>query len=336
MVKVSILIPTFNRAEILKRAIISAFNQDHENLEVIVSDNASNDNTQEIVSEFLEDNRFKYYKNEENIGLVNNCKKLVFDYMTGEYFIILGDDDYLIKNDYISKVINLFENNNNVLIVFSYWYLYFKDIDKKNEIKYDFNEIEDGKTVFMDYLKFRNPSMSNTVFNREFALKTDAFNNENNNAFDLILILKACLCGDVGLIREFSSVDTSHSGSLSRNLSKNYDYIINSVNHVVEPYNLAIRYNKLSDDEKYDWENRVILRVFLSTVSSVLFFFPERFQNTLIFLERKNNGVFQSLVNDNVYYKLIVFLNKIHLFRSFYKILYYFYMLYDFYMLYKF
>jgi len=320
MIKVSILIPTFNRAELLKKAIKSVLSQDYENLEVIVSDNASTDNTYEIVSEFFDDNRFKYYKNEMDIGLVNNLKKLVLDYMTGEYFILLGDDDYLIKDDYISKVVNIFENNDNVLIVYSYYYEYFEDINKKHKIIFPFKEIEFGKTVFMNYQKVRNPAMCNTVFNREFAIKTNPFSNEFNSAFDMIMVLKLCLCGDVGIIKDFSSVETQHGKNLSSNFFKNYNYLIGAVDHVIEPYKWALKYNKLSNDEIEEWENRVIFKMFLYTMARTLFFFPEKYQDTLDYLSDKNNKVFQILLNNKIY-KFMIFSYKIHLFRTFFIII---------------
>jgi glycosyltransferase involved in cell wall biosynthesis len=320
MIKVSILIPTFNRAEMLKRAIESALSQDYYNLEVIVSDNASEDNTPEIVKEFLEDDRFKYYRNEKNLGLVNNFKKLVLEHMTGDYFILLSDDDYLIKNDYISKAADIIENN-NVLMVYSDGYLCFDDVGIKHEIRIPFKEIENGKTIFMNYLKVKNINsfICNVIFNRDFAIRSNSFNNKYNLAFDMELFLKSCLCGEVGIIKEFSSVYNYHIKNLSSNLHKTYEFIVNRVDSVVEPYNMAMKYNKLSDDEKDEWENRVIFKVFLTCVAHTLFYFPEKHENTLKFLADKNKKVFQKLSNNKIY-KLMIFANKIHIFNTLYKI----------------
>ena len=68
---VSILIPTFNRAMLLKRAVESVLKQDYPNIEIIISDNASEDNTTDIVNSFSSE-KIKYIKREKNIGAVLN------------------------------------------------------------------------------------------------------------------------------------------------------------------------------------------------------------------------------------------------------------------------
>ncbi|MGC8706738.1 MAG: glycosyltransferase family 2 protein, partial [Desulfurella sp.] len=86
--KVTIAIPAYNQAKYIKQAIDSALNQDYPNLEVIVSDDASLDDTRQIVKEY-NDKRLKYYRNEKNIGRVANHRKLLYEYATGEYVLNL-------------------------------------------------------------------------------------------------------------------------------------------------------------------------------------------------------------------------------------------------------
>jgi glycosyltransferase involved in cell wall biosynthesis len=64
------MIPTYNQAKYISKAIESALNIDYPNIEVIVSDDCSTDNTEEVVSKYLSDDRFKYIKNEKNLGRV--------------------------------------------------------------------------------------------------------------------------------------------------------------------------------------------------------------------------------------------------------------------------
>src|SRR5438874_2520603 len=83
-------IPTFNRASLLPGAIRSALSQSHTQLEVIVSDNASNDSTAEVVRQFGD--RVRYARNDTNVGPLANFCRLV-ELARGEYFSWLQDDD---------------------------------------------------------------------------------------------------------------------------------------------------------------------------------------------------------------------------------------------------
>lgn len=105
---VSVCIPTYNRAVSLKTTLESVINQDYPNLEVIVLDNASTDNTQAMVEKLSEsDSRIYYYRNKVNIGAANNFNKVI-RLASNEYCMWLADDDWLDPN-YISVCLNAFE-----------------------------------------------------------------------------------------------------------------------------------------------------------------------------------------------------------------------------------
>jgi glycosyltransferase involved in cell wall biosynthesis len=121
---VTIGIPAYNRALLLKRSIESALNQDYTNIEVIVSDNASTDDTENICRHFcINDERFKYIRHETNRGAKANFIE-VLDNASGQYFMWLGDDDW-IDPDYIGSCIKqLFTDPTIVLVSGSpYYYL---------------------------------------------------------------------------------------------------------------------------------------------------------------------------------------------------------------------
>lgn len=90
---VSIGIPTYNRASLLRRAIDSALNQDYGNVEVIVSDNASTDETEEVCRGY-QDRRFKYIRQTVNLGPTRNFSE-AFVHASGQFFMWLGDDDWI-------------------------------------------------------------------------------------------------------------------------------------------------------------------------------------------------------------------------------------------------
>ncbi|WP_347275217.1 glycosyltransferase family 2 protein [Candidatus Kuenenia sp.] len=112
---ITIAIPTYNRADnYLKQAIQCAINQTYSNIEIIVSDNCSTDNTEAVVKDF-NDPRIRYFRQEKNIGANNNFN-FCLEQAKGVYFLFLMDDD-LIDSDFIEKCMNGVDYNINVGII---------------------------------------------------------------------------------------------------------------------------------------------------------------------------------------------------------------------------
>ncbi|MGL4367558.1 MAG: glycosyltransferase family 2 protein [Brevinemataceae bacterium] len=112
----SIIIPTYNRKNMLKRAINSVLSQDYPYIEVIVSDNASTDGTDILMQEYSDDSRVVYIRNSENIGPVKNGQQ-AYQKATGKYFMILCDDDYMGDSTIFSKAVIVMEENPNIALV---------------------------------------------------------------------------------------------------------------------------------------------------------------------------------------------------------------------------
>jgi len=91
MCKVSVIIPTYNRADTLHLAIKSVLNQTFQDFEIIIVDDASKDNTQEIIRDF-NDKRIKYIYHELNKGEAA-ARNTGVKNSSGEYIAFLDDDD---------------------------------------------------------------------------------------------------------------------------------------------------------------------------------------------------------------------------------------------------
>jgi glycosyltransferase involved in cell wall biosynthesis len=91
--KVSVGMPVYNGEKYLNQALNSICNQDFGDFELIISDNASTDGTQEICKTYAaKDGRIRYFRNEKNIGAVPNYRK-VFELSRGEFFKWFAHDD---------------------------------------------------------------------------------------------------------------------------------------------------------------------------------------------------------------------------------------------------
>ena len=89
---VSILIPTYNRAEYLREALQSAVSQTHPELEILILDDASPDATALVAAEFTGDPRVRYVKHPRNLGIAGNWRAGI-EQAQGDFFCLLHDDD---------------------------------------------------------------------------------------------------------------------------------------------------------------------------------------------------------------------------------------------------
>lgn len=106
--KVTIAIPTLNRAEYLRIALESALGQTYPNIEVVVSNNASPDHTAAILKA-ISDPRVRVLEQSCTISMMENWNKCL-DAASGEYFLLLSDDDVL-EPSAIEEMVEVFERN---------------------------------------------------------------------------------------------------------------------------------------------------------------------------------------------------------------------------------
>lgn len=114
--KVTIMIPTYNQETYIREAIESALAQTYPNLEVIVGDDASTDDTPVIVNS-ITDSRLKYVRNSQNIGRTANYRNLLYNHATGDYVVNLDGDDYYTDNDFITEAVKPIQSNQNVVMI---------------------------------------------------------------------------------------------------------------------------------------------------------------------------------------------------------------------------
>lgn len=106
--EITIIVPTYKRPVLLKRALTSIYKQTYKNFQVLILDNASGDETEKIAQYFIDDDpRFIYYCHEKNIGGINNCIYGLGMVKT-PYFCYLADDDLWLPN-FLSEAVSKME-----------------------------------------------------------------------------------------------------------------------------------------------------------------------------------------------------------------------------------
>lgn len=150
---VSIIIPLHNLGfkgdYCLKRCLDSILTQSYTDYEVLLMENGSSDDTVEVAKTYCQkDNRFKLYIL-DTIGIAN-ARNEGIKIAAGEYVSFIDGDD-TISDNFLSEIMKLIENNNEISYVASSWSFYYDNTKKiKPVIKYENNTIENSTKTF-DY-----------------------------------------------------------------------------------------------------------------------------------------------------------------------------------------
>ncbi len=115
-IKVTIMIPTYKQARFVRGAIESALSQSYPRLEVVVGDDASPDETAQVVAR-INDPRLKYVRNARNFGRTQNYRNLRRQHATGDFVVNLDGDDYFTDSKFIDEAVKLVGADPNVVMV---------------------------------------------------------------------------------------------------------------------------------------------------------------------------------------------------------------------------
>ncbi|MCM2675917.1 glycosyltransferase family 2 protein [Alkalicoccobacillus plakortidis] len=162
---VSVIIPTYNRATSIIKTIRSVFAQTYKNYEIIVIDDFSDDNTQELLDEYKP--RISYYKHEINRG-ANAARNNGILKSKGEYIAFLDSDDVW-SSTKLEDSINAFLENKNCDVVFTGYNIIETHNKRKNS-----KEIKEGN-IFKDQLLKDYVSPTSAVMLKSECLKNNFF-----------------------------------------------------------------------------------------------------------------------------------------------------------------
>lgn len=116
MIKISIIMPTYNDADTIIETIESVRSQSYENWQLIIMNDGSDDNVEDVINSYISDNikhkdQIKYYyqENQDQLNAISNSIK----YISGDYVYILHSDDLMPDNDFLHNLVNEASQNPN-------------------------------------------------------------------------------------------------------------------------------------------------------------------------------------------------------------------------------
>ncbi len=113
---VSIMIPCYNQAPYLVEAVESALQQSYGNIEIIISDDHSQDDTPLLIQQWRDHLHIKYFRNSTNLGRLDNYRQTLRERVSGQFVLNLDGDDKLLNKNYIRNAMDFMLKNDLKLV----------------------------------------------------------------------------------------------------------------------------------------------------------------------------------------------------------------------------
>jgi len=266
--QISVVIPTYNRYEVLKRALASVYAQTHKAKEVIVIDDGSTDNTSQIIKDFPD---IKYFF-QNNAG-VSSARNLGIQKARCEWIAFLDSDDEW-HRDKLQEHLELHLNNPELQMS----YTDEKWIRETREIKIPKKYRKFGGDIFKECLSHCIIAPSATLIHRDLLDRVGLFDESLEVCEDYDLWLRVAMDNEIGLIdkklitkyggdadqlsMKFWGMDRFRVRALEKLLEKSSDDLIRD--ELLKKYRLllkgAIKHDKIQDINEYEKKLRALQR----------------------------------------------------------------------------
>lgn len=270
--KVSIILPNYNYAEYLDERIKSLLEQTFQDFELIIIDDASSDNSIEVIKKYSTDKRIRTFFNKKNSGLTYKRWNDGADLSRGKYLMFAGADDSCEKS-LLEKLVEKLDNNISAGLAYSQSWEINCDGKKIRTFKFgtDFLDKERWEKDFADkgknecyYLLFQNtiPNASAVLIRRQNFFDCGKFDESLLILADWKLWFRILLNSDVVFIAEPLNYYRKHSVSVCNKSVRNgifveesYSLISYLLKHLKVPEEVA---EQIFENQMNIWTRRII------------------------------------------------------------------------------
>ncbi len=242
--KVSVIVAVYNVMEFLPKCLDSLVNQTLKDIEIIVVNDDSPDDSEKIIKKYLNKHKNIIYLKKENGG-ISSVRNYGLKYATGEYIGFIDGDDY-VSHDMYEKMYNKAKEKDLDMVVCDVNYVYPDESIKRVDcgIKDDNTSIKD--IYINNYPVVWNKIIKKSIFNNDLKFKTGVWFEDVEFIYRMLAYIKK-----IGVIHEPFNQYVQREHSITHTVSsKIYDYIDN-MNGIVDFYKERKLYSQYEKELEY-------------------------------------------------------------------------------------
>jgi glycosyltransferase involved in cell wall biosynthesis len=234
---VSVIVPSYNHALYIENCIKSIVNQSYKNIQLIVIDDGSKDNSVDILTRLSQDYNFTFVS-QKNIGLSATLNKGIKDFAKGKYLTIVASDDWWLPNKIETQVKFLSEHT-------QYKMCYGKAnvVDENGVIKYTYGNAPKTTDFFKELINATEGSfipVLTVMYDRDIHHEVGYYD-EQSYIEDWDMHLRIAYKYPIGFINESLACYRYHGNNMSSNTVK----MMNSLINIVKKWNHLSDYNEI-------------------------------------------------------------------------------------------
>lgn len=244
---ISIIIPNYNRANLIGETLDSILSQTYANWECIIVDDGSTDNSLEIIENYCKtDSRFKLFQRPKDYPKgANACRNIGMTKSTGDYIIFFDSDDLMVENHIERKVESITKENFDFIIARSE---YFNN--PNNEKPMNYGQIDNLPINADNYIQKKINWITFDPIIKSKIAKSINFTEENQSAEEYNYFVKLVLLTEnTFFLNEILTLRRYHEGSYQVNLNDKAKIAINQFHYYFDTY-LEVKKSKISKKSK--------------------------------------------------------------------------------------
>ena len=271
-ISISILMPVYNSEKFLLETVQAVINQSYIDWELILVDDGSTDNSKEICTKLMNDDKRIKYIFQENLG-VSHTRNVALENAQGKYIVFVDSDD-LIHKDYLKLLVNSMNKYNTDLSVCNFIERKISNTGKVEDINREFcpkevMEMAEMKDYIMD---FGNSGLLNPLWNKIYK---NQIIKENNITFDEKVETGEDFIFNLQYFRKVKKIS----------------FIKDSLYYYIRRNNNSITYKYIENMYEKGWEIHWLLESFLKDMG----FYNE--ENAYVLYGNHLTGVFSAFLN---------------------------------------